>query len=339
MTLKRLLIGALCALLSTPLLAQDQSMDDSLSKLADNLAALIKEHSNKKVTVLDFTDLQGGQSELGRYIAEQLTVDMVMGKHDFAVLDGANLKSILAEHKLTSEGLVNPDNAKKLGQFAGVDALVIGNIISMNSNVQLTVKIITTDTAEIIGAAKAQFKSDDTVQKFLGQPMARNEAGTDRSGPADAPVVVKSFGDMRVELQSLHIVTGSPSVNYQKEFLLTMVVANQNPKKSIWVALNTDLGNAPKIEISDPDGNQFHTYWNAISGVAYAAYQHGGFFKATEIKPGDSLTATVKFISANGVNAATGICRLQMEILLGHEFQNGFGNANVQNLVTKVLAN
>jgi len=68
----------------------------------------------KKVTVLDFTDLQGGASELGKYIAEQLTVNLVMGKREFSVLDRANLKSILAEHKLTSTGLVDPENAKKL---------------------------------------------------------------------------------------------------------------------------------------------------------------------------------------------------------------------------------
>src|SRR5215468_7972996 len=102
-------------------------MDNELSVLAEKLAVPIKEHGKKKVTVIDFTDLQGGSSELGRYIAEQLTVNLVMAKRDFAVLDRANLKSILAEHKLTASGLVDPENAKKLGMFAGVDALILGN--------------------------------------------------------------------------------------------------------------------------------------------------------------------------------------------------------------------
>ncbi len=313
-------------------------MDTALSSLADNIAGLIKDHGNKKVTVLDFTDLQGGQSELGRYIAEQLTVDMVMGKHSFAVLDRANLKSILAEHKLTSEGLVNPDNAKKLGQFAGVDALIIGNIIPMNSDVKLTVKIITTDTAEIIGAAKAEFKSDDMVQKFLAQPVARVAAGDNSSGPQDGPAVIKNFGDLQVQLQSLHLVGGNDG-SPQKQFLLTMLFTNVNPTKSIWVAVNTDLGMAIKGNLIDPSGNEFDTSWSRISGIAYTAYQHGGFFQATEIKPGDSTEATLKFFSHDSVSAAPGTCRLQLELLLGHEFRGNFGYATVQNLMTKVQAN
>lgn len=319
--------------------AQTQDMDTALTKLADNVAAQIKDHGNKKVTVLDFTDLQGGSSELGRYVAEELTVNLVMGKHDFAVLDRANLKSILAEHKLTAEGLVNPDNAKKLGQFAGVDALIIGNIIPKGSNVDLTVKIITTDTAEIVGAAKAQFGSDATAQQFLSSPVAESKSGDDASGPKDLPAVVKSFGDLKVELQSLHIVSGHLFTSPVEEFILTMQLTNRNPKKSLWVAVNTDMGSAVQATLTDPGGNEFKSYPNRISGVAYTAYEHGGFFQATEIQPNDSTVATMKFVCLAGINVAPGTCRLQLELLVGQQFANGFGHATVQNLVTKIEAN
>jgi len=319
--------------------AQSQDMDTTLSGLAGNLANQIKEHGNKKITVLDFTDLQGGQSELGRYIAEQLNVDLVMGKHDFAVLDRANLKSILAEHKLTAEGLVDPDNAKKLGQFAGVDALIVGNIIPKGSSIDLTVKIITTDTAEIIGAAKAQFKSDDTAQQFHSNPVAQSQAGENPSGPKDLPAVVKTFGDLRVELQSLHIVTGSALAGYRGEFLLTMQLTNQNPQKSVWVALSTGQSSVLNGTITDPNGNQFESDWRMVTGVAYAANQNNGFFQATEIPSKGSVVATVKFVSRSGVSAAPGKCRLQLELLVGDQFANGFGSATVQNLVTKIEAN
>ena len=165
MKIQYLIAAVLCIGVCSETSIRAQDMDATLAGVATNLAVQIKDHGNKKVTVLDFTDLQGAQSELGRYIAEQLSVDLVMGKHDFAVLDRANLKSILAEHKLTAEGLVDPDNAKKLGQFAGVDALVIGNIIPMSSNVQLTVKIITTAAA---GAGESIDSATCTSSKWAG---------------------------------------------------------------------------------------------------------------------------------------------------------------------------
>ena len=91
--------------------------------MAHKLAASIKESGKKKVTVLDFTSLEGGSTELGKYVAEELTVNLVMEKREFSVLDRANLKTILAEHKLTAEGLINPENAKKLGQFPALTRL------------------------------------------------------------------------------------------------------------------------------------------------------------------------------------------------------------------------
>src|SRR5690242_6962233 len=101
------------------LLLQAQDMDTEISSLATNLASSIHTQEKKKVAVIDFTDLEGGSTELGKYVAEQLTVDLVMVRQDFSVLDRANLRKILAEHKLTATGLVDPENAKKLGQFAG----------------------------------------------------------------------------------------------------------------------------------------------------------------------------------------------------------------------------
>ena len=73
-------------------LAQD--MDKELSDLAEKLAAPIKEQGKKKIAVVDFTDLQGSSSgELGKYIAEQLTVNMVMGELDA----GRDIEQILAD--------------------------------------------------------------------------------------------------------------------------------------------------------------------------------------------------------------------------------------------------
>src|SRR5882672_4870197 len=78
------------------------------------------------------------------------------------------LRAAMTEHKLTATGLVDPENAKKLGMFAGVDALVLGTMVSRVGNtMNVTAKIITVDTAEIVGAVRAEFKSDAEVQKLV----------------------------------------------------------------------------------------------------------------------------------------------------------------------------
>jgi len=148
---------------------------------------------------------------------------------------------------------------------------------------------------------------------------------------------VKTFEDLRVELQSLHIVNGN-------QYLLTMTLANQNQKKSVWVGLNADSG-AVNGRITDSGGFQCPLDPRALSGIqagrTFVSYQTleyklYGFEPATEIKPGDSISATVTFFSTGGRPATTGLCNLQLEFLVGHDFNPIAGSVKVHNLVTKI---
>jgi curli biogenesis system outer membrane secretion channel CsgG len=306
----------LCFVVWSQAISLAQEIDKELSDLAEKLAVPIKDHGKKKIAVADFTDLKGASSELGKYIAEQLTVNLVMGKRDFSVLDRANLKRILAEHKLTSQGLIDPENAKKLGMFAGVDALVLGTFIPKTQSISLTAKIITTDTAEIVGAARAEFKRDATVEQLMSNAVTEVNLGGTGPGPdTDTAKVVKSFGDLRVEAHSLRMVNGN-------QLLLTMVVTNQSPKKSIWVAISTDMNGATKALITDSNGSEFHVGRMGASGIelgtfARYGYEPNTFSPATEIAPHDSISCTVKFMSYDQRSPASGACRVQIEFLMG----------------------
>jgi curli biogenesis system outer membrane secretion channel CsgG len=305
-TISSVLIVA--AMLFSQALAQSNTIDDELLELANKLSTLIKDQKKAKVTVLDFTDLQGASSELGKYIAEQLTVNLVIAKKGFAVLDRANLKSILAEHKLTASGLVDPENAKKLGQFAGVDALILGTITPRSQNMSLTAKIITTDTAEVVGAAKAEFKKDENVQQLISHFVAESKAG---SLSEEKSKITKSFGDLRVEVQSLHIVNGT-------EFLLSFALSNQNPKQNIWVAWKSGLN----ARIFDSAGFEFEGDNRSLSGVESTEFYEWGFSPATELKPNGSVSASLKFFSRQYRKATPGVCRLQFDVFSERDLNN-----------------
>jgi len=328
MKLQRTFIALLCFVLCGHALAQD--MDTELSNLTERLAVKIKDKNMKKVAVIDFTDLQGGSSELGKYIAEQMTVDFVMTNRSFSVLDRANLKRILAEHKLTSQGLVDPDNAKKLGMFAGVDAIILGTIIPKGEKISLTAKIITTETAEIVGGDKAGFKTDDTVKQLMSQQTAGSSAGGIDNETAK---VTKKLGDLTVGSLSLQIVDGG------SQYLLTMTLANTSPKKSIWVAVRGGMFGNSQPTLTTPSGVQFGGH--DVTGIPATLYQNNGFAQATEIPSGDSVPVTIKFSSLQGTAASVGAGQytVQMEFLLGYDFNNGSGQCSVKNFVAKFTAN
>lgn len=319
----------LCALLCYRI-SSAQDMDAAITKLTEDVAAKIKENGNKKVTVLDFTDLEGHSNELGKYVAEQITVDFVMTKRPFAVLDRANQKKLLEELKLNASGLVNPENAKKLGMFSGVDALIFGTITPLGKNMNVTVKIITAETSEIIGGAKTKFEADETVQKLTSKPTSDVSGDNHPSSePKPKPTIVKTLGELRVELESLRIVNN-------REYLITMTLTNLNARKSIWAAVSMSTSTMLNSTITDADGAQYSGSSIDVSGIAADSLQHDGFFHPTEMKPGESFPCTVKLHSSTGKAPSEGQCVLQMDFLVGHNFSGNFGSAVSKSLQAKI---
>lgn len=194
------------ALTSSRAFAQD--IDAELGKLSERLSTRIARSSAKKVSVVDFSDLQGATNELGRYIAEQLSVDLVNSSKGFAVMDRAHLKSVLDEHKFTASGLVNPATAKKVGQFAGVDAIVLGSIASFDDSLVITGRVIATETSELLAAEKVTVARSKAINALLAQEVAAapTSQSTPQAAPTDSdftsPAKAMSFDNVAFEIVS-----------------------------------------------------------------------------------------------------------------------------------------
>lgn len=287
-----------------------QDMDSELSKLTEDLAAKIATQGSKKITILDFNDLQGESSGLGKYIAEQLTVDFVMSKRVFSVLDRANLKSILAEHKLTATGLIDPENAKQLGKFAGVDALVIGNITPMGGNILLTVKVITTETAEVVGAAKAKFKSDDTVQQLLSQSAEPSDLAN--MNQSDSPPQ-KPFGDLQGIVQSIEL---NPADGVYGYATMTLIITNTSKTLLYGVAVNPNFYQS--FNLTDARGNVFRaTEVTGIDTLSMGGFG-GGRGHLTDLNPRSAITIVARSqVRWNGAASEFRPYHFQTEVFFG----------------------
>lgn len=156
-------------LLLLPVKSSDvESFDSELSDLTDTVAAAIDKAELKSITVADFTDLRGEVSQLGRFLADEVSTGLVLDQKKFIIVDRANLKRIMDEHKLTMSGLVqDPENAKKLGQLAGVDAIVIGTLTPLTNSVRVTIKVLATDSAKLVGAARGNLSKTGSIQQLM----------------------------------------------------------------------------------------------------------------------------------------------------------------------------
>src|SRR3972149_274973 len=133
---------------SKHIIAYEQEINSLSTPMAEKIAAAGK----KTLAVVDFTDLQGSVTELGRFLAEELSVSLSGASKGFDVVDRTHLKSLLAEHKLSSTGLIDPKTARELGKIAGVDALVTGTITPFGDSIRLSIKVLDMETAKVISA-------------------------------------------------------------------------------------------------------------------------------------------------------------------------------------------
>jgi TolB-like protein len=199
--MKRAVTSVLVIWLSGGVLGTAQQLDTVAATLVSKLAA-----GRKTVAVVDFTDLQGSATELGRYLAEELSVALAIGAKGFTVVDRTHLKAILQEHKLAASGIIDPLTARQLGKLAGVDTLITGTLTPFGDSVRLSVKALDTQTAGMLAATAADVPRTRAIEELLTRSVSPSlgsstgSGGGGRSGPSPAQRV--QGAGVTLELQS-----------------------------------------------------------------------------------------------------------------------------------------
>jgi len=143
--------------------------EKEIKNLSSFMAGQIATAGKKTIAVVDFTDLQGSVTELGRFFAEEFSVALAGAGKGFEVVDRTHLKSIIAEHKLSSTGIIDPRTARKLGKIAGVGALITGTITPFGDTIRLSVKVLDTETAKMISASTGNIAKTDAIEELLAR--------------------------------------------------------------------------------------------------------------------------------------------------------------------------
>jgi len=151
------------------------AFETEIEAISKEIAAELKEKQLDTIAVSDFTDLQGNVTELGRYLAEKTSIVLATSADGFNVVDRTHLKTLLKEHKLSASGVIDPATARELGKIAGVKALVTGSLVPIGDQVDLTVKVLDTETANILLAKTKKLAKTEA----LIQLMERNVVSAD----------------------------------------------------------------------------------------------------------------------------------------------------------------
>jgi len=173
--------------------------ENEIENLSSEMTVNIANAGKKTVAVVDFTDLQGNVTELGRFLAEEFSVALAGSGKGFEVVDRTHLKSIITEHKLSTTGLIDPQTVRKLGKIAGVEALITGTITPFGDSIRLSVKVLDTETAKMISASSGNIARTKAIEELLARGIDVSTATRERpiamrSAPPSAGKTVEAEG-------------------------------------------------------------------------------------------------------------------------------------------------
>jgi len=230
--------------------------EEGVAELSKSIVADAAKFKKQKLAAVDFTDLSGNVTELGRFLAEELSVSLVITGSGLEIVDRTQLNKILQEQHLSFTGVIEPAAVKKVGQIAGVDALIAGTITDLGDTIRLTLKIIATDTGSLVSAARTTIPKTGTVARLMEREVAvprmpgqdRPEVQKEPSVKWDAPQKgrVVDLGTLQAVIEKLQVVG--------KEGLMVYIAFTNKTEKDAWlipghpqaekIVANDELGNA-----------------------------------------------------------------------------------------------
>jgi TolB-like protein len=267
--------------------------ENEIENLSTVMTVNIANAGKKIVAVVDFTDLQGNVTELGRFLAEEFSIAIAGADKGFMVVDRTHLKSIIEEHKLSSTGLIDPQTARKLGKIAGVDALITGTITPFGDSIRLAVKVLDTETAKMISASSGNIARTKAIEELLARGI---EVGTKAAGSPSVISSTRVSGAKAVETEGFIFRPVGCKRTVEKVVCTVSFINNGNEERLLRV---TNSNGRPASYLYDNLGNQYAVDVQIGSKIKLFSESWVKKIKQTFIS---QLPVNVKFI-ADGVKS------------------------------------
>ena len=191
------------------------SIDVQLDKLTTQLVKSLSEEKKSKIAIMEFPDLQGNTSELGKFIPEELTTRLFMTRR-FEVVERSLLNKVLEEQNLGMTGLVDVSSAARVGKMLGVDAIVTGTITDMGHALRINARAIATETAGVFAVSSVSIYKDEHIVAMMNRvsapPVQRPAEAPAESDPARTDF---KFPEIRTEDVNFEIVAAVVTNNHK----------------------------------------------------------------------------------------------------------------------------
>lgn len=147
-----------------------------IKSITQEIGNKVAETGKKRIAVADFMDANGVVTKLGQFLSEEFNTALPEYGQGFQVIDRSRLNDLMRENKLGS--LTDPKTAVKLGELAGIEALIYGTITPLGESVRVNIKILDIQRAVILRALAGNITRTADINGLLAETISnvRNQS-------------------------------------------------------------------------------------------------------------------------------------------------------------------
>ncbi|MCI0513649.1 hypothetical protein L0128_10590 [candidate division KSB1 bacterium] len=141
-----------------------------------------------RIAVFPFEDanVASEQLKVSETLSEMLMTALTQTEK-FEVIERLQLNKILEEQALNQTGVIEEETAVAVGQILGLDAVVVGSISRLRSQLEADARLVEMSSGKIVTAANASAPNADQI-RTLAQNLARSLAQKAQAVKLEAPV-------------------------------------------------------------------------------------------------------------------------------------------------------
>lgn len=137
-----------------------------MSRYLDNK---IPKSENRKVMISNFTDLQGNPVELGRFLAERLSIEMT--NTDLKVIDRSGTDSMVKELQRRKDNGESVNVEQSVAKMVGAYYLITGTITLFDTYIEVTVKALDLYAGTLVSGTYARIYKTDGIRALTVNPV------------------------------------------------------------------------------------------------------------------------------------------------------------------------
>ncbi len=145
----------------------------------DELFSGTIQNDEYKIAVLPLVDFRTNeQDELGSYLSNDVIYQI--SRYDsgrIRMLERDLINSIMTELEFSMTGMISGEEVKEFGRMSGANFLIVGTKIVLEDQIQMNLRLVDVESAEILGVTQVNLDLDSKYLSFLeGSPQVTIES-------------------------------------------------------------------------------------------------------------------------------------------------------------------